>query len=179
MRAIMESKRLPYRMLSEDDFAAACSFLQDAEVMTAWEHAFSDEEVREFLAQNIRRFQEDGKGYLLAEDYRLGEPVGVIGLLWEETPEGRKLGVGYILRKKFWGKGYASEGAKACLDYAFKFLLAGEVVATIRPQNTRSRKVAERLGMQVQGEVVKHYRGKDMPHLIYRIFREEQRRTQE
>ena len=44
---------------------------------------------------------------------------------------------------------------------------ARRVIAEIRPENRRSRRVAERLGMQVTGEFVKRYHGKDMLHLIY------------
>ena len=64
-------------------------------------------------------------------------------------------------------KGYAYEGAKAMLDFAFDELCAQEVVATIRPENYASRKVAERIGMVNVGSYIKMYNGKEMPHLIY------------
>ena len=53
------------------------------------------------------------------------------------------------------------------MAYAFSSLGARRVIAEIRPENRRSRRVAERLGMQVTGEFVKRYHGKDMLHLIY------------
>ena len=43
---VVESQRLGLRPMTEDDFDSLCVFLQDAEVMAAWEHAFSDDEVR-------------------------------------------------------------------------------------------------------------------------------------
>lgn len=171
MRGVMESKRLIYRPMTDEDFNAACSFLQDPEVMYAWEHAFSGEEVRGWISENMRRFKEGGVGYLLAFERRTGEVVGNIGLLQETVNGETHLGVGYILRRRFWGMGYAAEGAKACLDYAFKFLMADRVIATIRPENQRSIRVAEHLGMTPSGMVVKHYYGKEMPHIVYEIKR--------
>ena len=83
------------------------------------------------------------------------------------------MGVGYILGRNFWGRGYASEGAAACVDYAFDQLGAAEVIAEIRPENSASRRVAERLGMTARESFVKIYKGKEMPHLIYVITKEE------
>lgn len=58
------------------------------------------------------------------------------------------------------------------MAYAFDRLGAQKVIAEIRPENRPSRRVAERLGMWVEREFVKHYRGKEMPHLIYSKTRE-------
>ena len=93
--------------------------------------------------------------------------IGMLGLLMEELDGERKLGLGYLLRRDCWGMGYATEGAQALLDEAFYKRNASEVIAEIRPENIPSRRVAERLGMRAEGELVKYYRGKDMPHLIY------------
>ena len=78
--------------------------------------------------------------------------------------------MGYILDDRFWGKGYAAEGAQACLNYAFSVLHAPRVIADIRPENTASRRVAARLGMQEEGVFDKFYYGKHMPHIIYAAY---------
>jgi RimJ/RimL family protein N-acetyltransferase len=72
-----------------------------------------------------------------------------------------------MLKKTQWGKGFAIEGSKACLDYAFNIMGVDKVYAPIRPENQASRNVAEKLGFKVSGEYIKHYNGKDMLHLIY------------
>ena len=69
--------------------------------------------------------------------------------------------------------GYATEGARASLAYAFERLGAERVIAEIRPENEASRHVAERLGMKTAGSFIKHYRGKEMPHLIYAVSKED------
>ena len=68
--------------------------------------------------------------------------------------------------------GYATEGARASLACAFERLGAERVIAVIRPENSASRGVAERLGMEIEGRFIRHYRGKEMPHLIYAISKE-------
>ena len=137
---VVESQRLGLRPMTEDDFDSLCVFLQDAEVMAAWEHAV---------------------------EKATGGIVGAMGPLIETIGDERHMGVAYILAKAHWGRGLTAEGAGACMAYAFSSLGARRVIAEIRPENRRSRRVAERLGMQVTGEFVKRYHGKDMLHLIY------------
>ena len=74
--------------------------------------------------------------------------------------------------KERWGMGYATEGARASLACAFERLGAERVIAVIRPENSASRGVAERLGMEIEGHFIRHYRGKEMPHLIYAISKD-------
>lgn len=60
-----------------------------------------------------------------------------------------------MLRRDCWGHGYATEAAQAVLRDAFERLGAAEVIADIRPENAASIRVAERLGMRAEYEVVK------------------------
>ena len=62
MKAILETQRLSLREMTKDDFPALCKILQDAEVMYAYEHAFSDEEVVAWLDKNLTRYEKDGFG---------------------------------------------------------------------------------------------------------------------
>ena len=170
---VIETERLVLRELTEADFDAAREILGDARVMYAWEHGFSDAETRAWIAENIARYRRDGFSYLAAVERGSGALAGFIGPLVETVDGVRRTGVAYILGKNFWGRGYASEGAAACVDYAFDQLGAAEVIAEIRPENSASRRVAERLGMTARESFVKIYKGKEMPHLIYVITKEE------
>ena len=170
---VIETERLVLRELTEADFEAAREILGDARVMYAWEHGFSDDETRAWIAENIARYRRDGFSYLAAVERAGGALAGFIGPLVETVDGERRTGVGYILGKNFWGRGYATEGAAACIDYAFDQLGADEVIAEIRPENSASRRVAERLGMTARESFVKIYKGKEMPHLIYVITKEE------
>lgn len=172
---VIKTERLLLRELTEADFEAAREILGDARVMYAWEHGFSDGEVRAWIAENIARYRRGGFSYLAAADRASGSLVGFIGPLIENVDGERRMGVAYILGRNFWGRGYATEGAAACVDYAFDQLNACEVIAEIRPENSASRRVAERLGMTERENFVKIYKGKEMPHIIYIITKDEWR----
>jgi RimJ/RimL family protein N-acetyltransferase len=81
--------------------------------------------------------------------------------------------VGYHLRRDHWGQGFATEAARACMDYAFRKLGAERVVSLIRAENTPSRRVAERNGMGIEKEVM-HC---GLPHLLYVMTRENHGQT--
>jgi len=84
------------------------------------------------------------------------------------TDNGRQvLEIGYLFRRDCWHKGYATEAATACKQYAFETLGANEVCSIIRDTNTASQRVALRNGMTVKDSWTKHYRGVDMPHDRY------------
>ena len=172
---VLQTLRLYLRKIRMADRPAIGSILQDAEVMYAWEHAFSDDEVTDWMEQNLMRYDRDGYSYWAVMEKSTGDLVGLCGLLAEKAGEESDLGIGYIFGKKYWHRGYAQESASACVDYAFRTLGAGHVTAQIRPNNLPSVKVAERLGMTVRSQFVKRYRGKDMIHLIYYLEKQDEK----
>lgn len=170
---IIETERLILRKMDLEDYSALCKILQDEDVMYAYEHAFSDDEVDEWLKKQLVRYETDGIGLWAVVLKENGEVIGQCGLtkqLWwgENVVE-----VGYLFRKDFWHKGYATEAAVACKDYAFNNLGEKRVYSIIRDLNLPSRRVALRNGMKVCGVQVKHYYGIDMPHLIYCVSNED------
>jgi len=168
---ILETDRLLLRYLTVDDIDDLKIMLQDIEVMYAWEHAFSIEEVNEWLEKNLKRYKEDGVGYFAAIDKNTMNFVGQIGILFCNINNIREVEIGWILKKEFWHNGYATEGAKVCRDYIFNILKMNEITITIRPENISSCKVAEKIGAKVVGEYIKKYNNMDMLHLIYKIYR--------
>lgn len=170
---ILETERLFLRKLGQGDYQALCAMLQDEEVMYAYEGAFSDGEVQDWLDRQLARYQRDGVGLYAVVRKEDGVVIGQCGLTIQETPQGDVLEVGYLFRKAYWGHGYATEAAVACKEYAFRTLGADEVFSIIREGNTPSERVALRNGMRASGTFVKHYRGVDMPHRIYSVRRGE------
>lgn len=164
---VLETDRLHLRKIQVDDYKAICEILQDIEVMYAWEHAFSDQEVSEWIDENIMRYNRDGYSYWAVIEKDTNQLIGVTGLISEQADNEKYVGVGYIYNKSYWNKGYALEGVLACVKYAFEALQLNEVTAQIRPENSSSRKVAEKLGMIVKKEFVRNYKGKEMIHLLY------------
>ncbi|MBN1881351.1 MAG: GNAT family N-acetyltransferase [Deltaproteobacteria bacterium] len=164
---ILETSRLCLREIHTDDYKSIGSILQDIDVMYAWEHAFSDEEVIQWIDENIMRYDRDGYSYWAVIEKTSDRLIGVTGLISEEADNENYVGIGYIYKKSHWGNGYAFEAASACIDYAFNVLHLREITAQIRPENTASRKVAERLGMSIKKQFIRYYKNKDMLHLLY------------
>lgn len=98
-----------------------------------------------------------------------GALIGQCGITYQDYNGRQVAEVGYLLRKAYWHKGYATEAAVACRDYAFHTLGFREVYSIIRNTNVASRQVARRSGMQPVDTIVKHYQGVDMPHVIYKV----------
>ena len=164
---ILETERLYLRKMSQNDFNDLCKILQDRDVMYAYEHAFSDEEVQEWLDRQLKRYEDYGFGLWLVVLKDTGEVIGQCGITMQKVNENDVHEIGYLFQKKFWHKGYAIEAAKACKKYAFEKLKVDEIYSIIRDNNFSSQKVAERNGMTVKEVIVKHYFGMDMPHLVY------------
>ena len=137
--------------------------------MTAYEHAFDDAEVQQWLENQLRRYREDGFGLwaVLLKDTE--QMIGQCGITWQECNGRRVLEVGYLFEKAYWHQGYATEAAIACKEYAFEVLQADEVFSIIRDNNFASQKVALRNGMCITDKLTKHYYGMDMPHLVFSV----------
>ena len=160
------SSRILLRRLEESDLDALYAFMGDIEVMYAWEYTFTREDVFSWI-ERMRSFPNPELGYralcLKGQEDRI---IGQAGIL-PKTIFGKEcLEIGYILDRRFWHRGYATEAGALLFDHAFDSLGAGEMYATIRPMNTSSLAVARRLGMQPIGEIVIHHRGQDMPHTV-------------
>ena len=168
----IETRRLLLRPLEEADFSALQKILGDPRVMYAWEHGFGDAEVRDWITRSRARYAREGAGHLAAIERASGDFVGTIGPVWEPMGDREAWSVGYILRRDRWGERFAREGAAACVRHVLEALGAPEAAADIRPENAASRRVAAALGMEEAGAFVKIYRGREMPHLIYRITKE-------
>lgn len=165
--ALFETARLYLREMTWADYDALCRILQDSDVMYAYEHAFSDEEVREWLGRQLSRYQNDGFGLWGVILKETGELIGQCGLTlqaWHGKPVPE---IGYLFQKKFWHQGYAAEATAACKKYAFEVLQMDEVFSIIRDTNLPSQKVAIRNGMAVRGTLIKDYYGFKMPHLVF------------
>lgn len=172
---ILETEHLSLRELTQDDYPALCRILQDERVMYAYEGAFSDAEVQEWLDRQLARYEKWGFGLWAAVLKETGEVIGQCGLTMQLWKEREVLEIGYLFRRDCWHRGYATEAARACKAYAFEKLEAEEVCSIIRDINEASKRVAIRNGMVKTDVWTKHYRGVDMPHFRYVIVKADER----
>ncbi len=170
---ILETERLVLRQLTQDDYPALCRILKDKDVMYAYEGAFNDQEVQNWLDKQLSRYAEYGFGLWAVRLKSSDLMIGQCGLTMRDYKERQVLEIGYLFQKDYWHKGYASEAAIACKEYAFREMDAEEVYSIIRDTNLASQKVAERNGMHRVDEFIKHFRNVDMPHYLYCVKRNE------
>jgi len=98
----------------------------------------------------VGHWQLRGYGHWAVEEKASGKLIGRIGFLNPEGWPGFELG--WTLARESWGKGYATEGARRALEYAFTEMGREHVISLIHPQNKNSIRVAERLGEKLEGE---------------------------
>ena len=79
--------------------------------------------------------------------------------------------LGYLLGSRFWGQGYATEAARACLHYGFERLNLPEIVAVVTPEHLASRRVLEKIGFSYQG--LRRYDEDETADAFYRIKKSE------
>lgn len=163
MSLILETEHLAVRELSLDDLPFVAEMLAHPEVMHFWPRPYTRNEAADWIRRQQGRYAHDGFGYWLALEKATGQPVGQAGLLRQELDGTVETGIGYILHRPFWGKGFATETAAACRDHAFCNLGKERVTATIRPENLASRRVAERIGLEFERMTT----WANLPHILY------------
>jgi RimJ/RimL family protein N-acetyltransferase len=146
----IETERLTLRPLSEADFDAWADFLRDAEatrLLHTPDPVTDPERARASLDRWIAMF-DDGIGMYTVIVRETGETAGFVGFVPRDHPWGHELELGWLLRRPFWGKGYATEAARV-----LRPLVRERVVSMIRVENEASANVARKLGMTIEREV--------------------------
>jgi RimJ/RimL family protein N-acetyltransferase len=163
---VLETERLRLRWLREDDFEEYAKMCRDPEVMRFLGGTLmTDVEIWRQMASIMGHWYFRGYGIWAAEEKSSGRLIGRIGCL---NPIGwPAFEVGWTLARDCWGKGYATEGARRAMAYAFNELDRDHVISLIAPDNVSSIRVAERLGEKVEGQT--ELLGKEV--LIYGIDR--------
>ena len=152
----IETERLIIRELQVSDLDFVAEMLGDPEVMRFWPQPYSREGAAEWIAWHRRRYETDGYGYWLALRKQDGQPVGQVGLLAQEIDGHQSVGLGYIVHRPFWRKGYAEEGAKACARYGIETLGLDKIAILVRPENEPSIQLAKKLGAELQSQTNYH-----------------------
>ena len=149
----LETERLRLRFMEERDLDAIAAIFADAETMKyiGTGIVFNRNETWRSISSVLGHWLMKGHGMWTVETRATGEVVGRVGSMDPEGWPGFELG--WVLGRDHWGKGYAIEGARACLDYAFGPLRRERVISLIRPGNDRSVRVAEKLGFVRDGMV--------------------------
>ena len=168
---ILETERLILREMGQTDFQDLAEMLQNPNVMYAYEHDFSDDDVQVWLDRQIERYRRYGFGLWAMVLKSTDQMIGQAGLTMQPYKNTEVLEIGYHLKEKFWHMGYAQEAASGCKKYAFEHLNKDKVYAIIESDNIASMKVAERIGMHKEDEFITQYYNGDMLHFLYSVHR--------
>jgi RimJ/RimL family protein N-acetyltransferase len=146
--ATLRTKRLLLRPWRDSDRAPFAALNADPRVMEHFPAVRTREESDSFMDRIVARLMRDGYGLWAVEVLGVAEFIGFIGLGPADAVLGRPvLEIGWRLAADHWGRGYATEGARASLAHAFDALGRDEVVSFATAANLRSRRVMEKIGM--------------------------------
>jgi RimJ/RimL family protein N-acetyltransferase len=146
---ILETDRLILRQLSTDDAEFIFELVNDP----SWLRYIGDrgvrtlEDARNYILKGpVDMYGRLGLGLYLTELKLSGVPIGICGLLKRETMQDVEIAFAFL--PKFWAKGYAYESASAVMEYAKNVLKLQRIVAITSPDNDRSGKLLEKLGLR-------------------------------
>jgi RimJ/RimL family protein N-acetyltransferase len=162
---ILETDRLVLREFLPDDADPLALVLSDPETMRFYPAPYDRARVEEWITRNRRRYIKDGFGLWAMVLKATGDLIGDCGLTIQQVEGVDETEIGYHVRRDCWGRGLATEAARACRDLGFARFPVKRLVSIIRPQNRSSCRVAEKNGMTVWKEIMRQ----NLPHLVYSI----------
>ena len=172
----MRTSRLLLRPWRDEDVAAFAKMSADPVVMEyLLPLSLRGLSAEAWVARARAHWDERGFGQWVVELPGEASFIGVVGLgvVSFEARFTPAVDVAWRLARAYWGRGYATEAARAALEYGFRKLSLGEIVALTVPANQRSRRVMERLGMtRAPEDDFDHPRIPEGPlkrHMLYRL----------
>lgn len=163
MPVALETERLFLRPMGADDLDALARVLCDPETMRHYPAPFDRFQVQQWIDRNERHLAEFGCSLYSLVLKQTGEVIGDCGLSWKDVDGQRELEIGYHVRRDLWGRGLATESARACLQDGFTRIGVKRIIALIRPENLQSRRVAEKIGMAIDRPTT----WAQLPHYVY------------
>ncbi len=168
-KQLLETSRLCLREMSQDDLDFVAAMLADPDIMRYYPKCYSRDEAAAWVQRQMDRYARHGHGLWLVSEKATGRPVGQVGILVQNVRGVDEKEVGYLIHRPFWRRGFATEAAAACRDYAFTALRRQRVIALVRPENVPSQGVARKLGMRLEPGIVQHG---GFAHIVFSVSRD-------
>ncbi|QGH37030.1 GNAT family N-acetyltransferase [Gracilibacillus salitolerans] len=145
---IMETERLYLRELKLEDADKLSRVLSDPESMQYYPEPFNMKKVEKWIQWNMENYQKCNHGLWAVVLKNDDTFIGDCGITMQKIESETVPEIGFHIMKDFWNKGYATEAATACKEYAFEVLHYPKVFSYTTMKNIPSQKVAEKIGMQ-------------------------------
>lgn len=163
---MLTTPRLTLRPVHLGDCAALMAIFGDAEVMRYGDGVQHAAWVDQWVRRQRQQEQEWGFGVYGVVERQQRQLIGYCGLFAFPDVAGQpEIEIGYRLARMAWGQGYATEAAQAVCSYAFEILTLPRLIAMIDPHNQASIRVATKLGMRYDREVM--FEGYSHPDHVY------------
>lgn len=146
------SERLGFRTWREADLQPLAALNADPEVMRFFPSTQDEDRTRRFMTTQNNQFSSRGHCYFAVDRLSDKTFIGFIGLALQkyEAPFTPCVDIGWRLAKQYWNNGYATEGAKRCLEYGFEVIELDTVYSIASEVNTPSIHVMKKIGMKYQ-----------------------------
>ena len=169
---VASTERLILRHFHILDADVLSQVLGDPEVMRFGDGVQTKEWIEQWLHACLERYYRTwGFGPYAVVKKAGHDVIGYCGLFYFPDINGQpEVEIGYRLARAAWGKGYATEAVSAVRDFAFKTLTLKRLIAIIDPDNTASIRVAKKIGMRYEQEVM--LEGYTHPDHVYAILRD-------
>lgn len=175
MKTYIETNRLILRTIEESDAQGIFELDSDSEVhkYLGEQPIQSIEDAKSIIKYIHKQYEEHGIGRWAVIDKMTNEFVGWSGLKYEKEvrEEMDYYDLGYRLKKKFWGKGIATETALVSLNYGFQTLNLDEIYAGAHIDNIASNKVIQKVGFNF----IETFEYDGLPHYWYKISKNQQK----
>jgi [ribosomal protein S5]-alanine N-acetyltransferase len=172
---VLSTARLKARPITDTDFGRLRSIHSDVRAATTLSvdgRPFSKAHTRQSIHSWKKHWDDHDFGVWLFHKVD-GEFVGYAGAMHATVAGKPEVEVLYALRSDFWGNAFATEMARAVVQFAFERLRVMELVAYTLPTNVASRRVMEKCGFAYEREIV--HAG--LRHVLYRLTEQGFRKT--
>jgi [ribosomal protein S5]-alanine N-acetyltransferase len=150
MARTLKTARLILRPFQSDDLELFLSFFANEGFIRFSTGNFSRERVSEFVTKVIGWDRDGLPSQFVVHVRDTSAPIGYCGFFHQEVDDTPEIEIGYRLHPDYWNQGFATEAACAVRDHGFGALNLRRLISLIHPDNTASRRVAEKNGMQLE-----------------------------
>lgn len=137
--------RLRFREYISEDLDLVSDLFSDGQARQFYPMMADEDRYRSWIEWNLANYRDHGFGLWVIELLEGATPLGDCGLTFQDVAGNEMLEVGYHLVEEHRGRGYATEAAAACLDYAFEVVRVETVCSIVDPLNRSSISVAARI----------------------------------
>lgn len=152
---MLETERMRLREMTPGDADNLLGIFSDPIAMRYYPGTKDRAQTEDWIEWNLASYRQNGFGLWIVTMKETDEFAGQCGLILQEVEGEREVEIGYLFLRSLWGRGLATEAARACRGYATDALGYKRLISLIDPANMASRPVAEKVGMSLEKEIIK------------------------